>query len=149
MLACLLVFTLISAGKHSWQHFPKFNNEILRKGVESFQSYQWRRTPMLLNVSMSMRLFWWIELYLNLLQLFLSIIYLIWYIVRYTMRSICTPPNVIKSTKLPGAQHSPELAFRSTDFHVPKNIIFPALNFIVLLLLLCDILGNMWIVIVW
>ena len=32
-----LAFTLISAGKSSRQHIPKFNNEILRKGVESFQ----------------------------------------------------------------------------------------------------------------
>ena len=34
----LLVCTLTSAGKRSRQHIPKFTNEILRKGVESFQS---------------------------------------------------------------------------------------------------------------
>ena len=37
------------------------------------------------------------------------------------------PPNVTRSTKLRGAQRSPEIAFRSTDFCVPKNLIFPAL----------------------
>ena len=33
--------------------------------------------------------------------------------------------NVTKSTKLQGAQCSPELAFRSTDFQVAENLIFP------------------------
>ena len=34
----LHVCTLITADKRSQQHFPKSNNEILRKGVESCQS---------------------------------------------------------------------------------------------------------------
>ena len=37
------------------------------------------------------------------------------------------PPNVTRSRKVRGAQHSPQLAFRSTDFYVPENLIFPAL----------------------
>ena len=32
------------------------------------------------------------------------------------------------STKLRGAQRSPELALGSTDFHVPENLIFPVLQ---------------------
>ena len=36
--------------------------------------------------------------------------------------------NVTRSAKLRGAQRSPELAFRSTDFRVPENLIFLALN---------------------
>ena len=33
--------------------------------------------------------------------------------------------NVTMSTKLQDAQRSPELTFRSTDFRVPENLIFP------------------------
>ena len=40
---------------------------------------------MFLNVSMSMRSFWWIQLYLNLFQDLLSIIYFIWYTAKFTM----------------------------------------------------------------
>ena len=36
--------------------------------------------------------------------------------------------NVKRSAKLRGTQRSPELAFRSTDFRVPENLIFLALN---------------------
>ena len=36
-------------------------------------------------------------------------------------------PNVTRCTKLRGAQRSPEIAFRSTDFCVLENLIFPAL----------------------
>ena len=37
--------------------------------------------------------------------------------------------NVTRSAKLRGTQRSPELAFiRSTDFRVPENLIFLALN---------------------
>ena len=43
------------------------------------------------------------------------------------MRRTCVPPNVTRSTKLRGAQHSPELAFRNTASCVPENQIFPAL----------------------
>ena len=45
------------------------------------------------------------------------------------------PSIVTGSTKLRGAQRSPELAFRSTDFRVPENLICPALfnaNFVLL-----------------
>ena len=39
------------------------------------------------------------------------------------MRKTCAPlNNVTRSTKLCGAHRSPELAFRKTDFHVPKNL---------------------------
>ena len=43
------------------------------------------------------------------------------------MRGTQVPPNVTRSTKLRGAQHFPKLTFRSTDFCVPENLIFPAL----------------------
>ena len=42
--------------------------------------------------------------------------------------SMCTT-KVKGSTKLWGAQRSTELAFRSTDFHAPENLIFLALPF--------------------
>ena len=42
------------------------------------------------------------------------------------MRQTSVPPNVTRSTKLSGTQHALELAFRSRDFHVPENLIFPA-----------------------
>ena len=62
VLQFLLVCTLISAGKCSQQYFPKFNNEKLRKtGIFS-------KLTMILNVSLSLRLFWWMQLYLNLFQ---------------------------------------------------------------------------------
>ena len=44
------------------------------------------------------------------------------------MRQTHVTPNVTRTTKLRGAEHSPELAFRSTDFRVPGNLIFPALQ---------------------
>ena len=47
------------------------------------------------------------------------------------MRRTCVLSNITSSTKLRGAQHSLELAFRSTDFRVPENLIFPALFHIV------------------
>ena len=78
---------------------------------------------MFFNVSMSMRSFWWTQLYLNLFQHLHNLFHLM----RYTMRQTHVPPNIIRSTKLRGAQHSPELAFRSTDFCVPENLIFSAL----------------------
>ena len=86
-----------------------------------------RGTSMFLIVSMSMRSFWWIQLYLNLFQYLSSIIYFIWYVASYMIRQTCVPPNVTRSTKLWGVQRSPELAFRSTGFRVPENLIFPAL----------------------
>lgn len=43
------------------------------------------------------------------------------------MRGTCVPCKVMKSTKLQGAQRSPELVLRSTDFCAPENLIFPAL----------------------
>ena len=43
------------------------------------------------------------------------------------MRRACVLSKVTRSTKLRGAQHSPELGLRSTDFRAPENLIFPAL----------------------
>ena len=43
------------------------------------------------------------------------------------MRRTRVPPNTTRSTKERGAQRSPELAFKSTDFCVPENLIVPAL----------------------
>ena len=43
------------------------------------------------------------------------------------MRQTLLLRNVTRSTKLRGAQRSPELALRSTDFRSPENLIFPAL----------------------
>ena len=60
-------------------------------------------------------------------NIYLSIIYFIWCMVRYTMRRTHVPPNVTRSRILWGPQRSPELAFRSTDFCVAENLIFPAL----------------------
>ena len=60
-------------------------------------------------------------------NIYLSIIYFIWYMVRYTMKRAHVISNVTRNTKLQGGQRSPELAFRSTDFRVLKNLIFPAL----------------------
>ena len=84
---------------------------------------------MFLNISMTIKLFcssgcsctW------TCFNIYLSIIYFIWYTVRNTMKQICVPPNATRNTKLRGAQRSPELAFRSTDFHLPENVIFPVL----------------------
>ena len=59
---------------------------------------------------------------------YLSIIYFIWWTVRYTMRQTCVPPNILRSTKLWDTQHSPELAFehrlsctRKPNFSSPVN----------------------------
>ena len=46
---------------------------------------------------------------------------------RCTMRRTRVPPNVTRSTKLREGQRSRELAFKSTDFLVPENLIFLAL----------------------
>ena len=43
------------------------------------------------------------------------------------MRLTRVPFKVTRSTKLQGAQHSPDLGLRSTDFRAPENLIFPAL----------------------
>ena len=47
----------------------------------------------------------------------------------YTMRRRRVPCKVIRCAKLRGAQRSPELGSRSTDFRAPENLIFPALQF--------------------
>ena len=47
--------------------------------------------------------------------------------VKYTMRQTHIPPNITRSTKLQGAQSTPELAFKSTEFCETNNLIFPAL----------------------
>ena len=59
--------------------------------------------------------------------IYLPIIYFICCTARYTMRLTHIPTNIARSTKLRGTQRSPELAFRSTDFCVPENLIFLAL----------------------
>ena len=59
---------------------------------------------------------------------YLSITYFIWCKARYTMRQI-------RSKKLQGAQPSPELGLRSTEFCAPENLIFPALNKMYVLIL--------------
>ena len=46
------------------------------------------------------------------------------------MRRTRVPPNVTRSTKLRGAQRSPELTFRSTDIRVPENLMFPTLTYV-------------------
>ena len=43
------------------------------------------------------------------------------------MRRARVLSEVTRSTKLQGAQRSPELGLRSTDFRAPENLIFPAL----------------------
>ena len=60
-------------------------------------------------------------------NIYLSIIYFISYMARYTTRQTRVPPNVTRSTELREAQRYPELAFRGKDFHVPAKLIFPAL----------------------
>ena len=64
----MLIRSLISAGKHSWEHFPNFNIEILRKGMDFFYNYNedTRGMPMFLIDSMSVRLLGWIQLCMNL-----------------------------------------------------------------------------------
>ena len=59
-------------------------------------------------------------------NIYLSIIYFIWCKARYTMGLTLVPSNVTRSTKLRGAQHSLELAFRM-EFCLPENLTFPAL----------------------
>ena len=43
------------------------------------------------------------------------------------MRPTGVPCKVTRSTKLRGAQRSPELGLRSTAFRAPENLIFSAL----------------------
>ena len=43
------------------------------------------------------------------------------------MRRTHVPYKAARCTKLRGAQRSPELALRGTDFRAPENLIFPAL----------------------
>ena len=44
------------------------------------------------------------------------------------MRRTRVPCNVTRSTNLRGAQRSPELGLKSTDFCAPENLIFAALQ---------------------
>ena len=83
---------------------------------------------MFLNVFMSVRSFWWIQLCMNLFQhLSLNnLFHLVHGEVHTEAKPV--PPNVTKNTKLQGVQHSPEVAFRNTDFCVPENLIFPTLH---------------------
>ena len=82
---------------------------------------------MFLNVSVSMRSFWWVQLYVNLFQhlSFHNLFHLMHG--ELQMRRTRVPSNVTRSTKLKGAQRSSELAFRSTDFRVPENLTYLAL----------------------
>ena len=48
---------------------------------------------------------------------------------RYTVKQTLVPRNVTMGTKLRGAQSTPELALRSTEFRSPENLIFSALFF--------------------
>ena len=57
-------------------------------------------------------------------NIYLYITYFIW----YTVRPTHVPPKATRRTKLQDTQCSPGLSFRSTDFHVPENLIFPALS---------------------
>ena len=63
-------------------------------------------------------------------NIYLSIIYFIWYMARYTMKPTHVPPNIARSTKLQGAQCSRDLAFRRMNFCVPENLIFSALHYL-------------------
>ena len=60
-------------------------------------------------------------------NIYLSIMYFMWWMLR-NMRWKCVPPNVTRSIKLWGAQCSPELAFRSMNFCLWENLIFPVLK---------------------
>ena len=44
------------------------------------------------------------------------------------MRQARVPRNVTRNTKLRGAQCSPEVAFKSTNFRVQENLILPVLE---------------------
>ena len=50
------------------------------------------------------------------------------------MRGTRVPHKATRCTKLPGAQGSPELDLRSTDFCATESLIFPALFMFALLL---------------
>ena len=54
----------------------------------------------------------------------LSTTYFIWCMTSYTMRRAHVSSKVTRSTKLQGAQHSPELGLGSMDFRAPENLIF-------------------------
>ena len=69
----------------------------------------------------------------------LSIIYFIWCTASYTMKQTCLPQNIKRSTKLRGAKRSPELTFRSMEFHIPENLIFPALWPLLFNIYICDL----------
>ena len=56
------------------------------------------------------------------------------------MKRTRVPSNVTRSTKLRGAQRSPELTFRSMDFPLPEDLIFLDLTIILFLVLLKSVL---------
>lgn len=56
------------------------------------------------------------------------------------MKRTRVPSDVTRSTKLRGAQRSPELIFRSIDFLVPESLIFLDLTIILSLVLLKRVL---------
>ena len=82
---------------------------------------------MFLNAYMSLRSFWWIQLYVNLFEhLSFHNLFHLGHDEVHDEANMCTS-KVTRSTKLRGAQRSFELTFRSTDFHVPENLLFPSL----------------------
>ena len=80
-----------------------------------------------LNSSISMRLFFWIHLYLNLFQhlSFHTLFHLVHCEVHNEINR-CT--SCQKGHKIMRQKCSPELAFRSTDICAPENLIFSALS---------------------
>ena len=107
----------------SWQHFLKFNNEILKK-VLNLQRHQRNK-----NVFVMSSCQWgcsggyscsWIFC-----NIYLSIIFFIWYTVRFTIKQTkgVRPINT-RSTKLQDRQRSPELALEVWAFIYQKIYFF-------------------------
>ena len=104
-----------------WNNKKRYGNfsMLTMKTPEKCQSffmssYQWGRSG-------------WYSCMWICFNIYLPIIYFICCMARYTMRLTHVPTKITKSTKLRDTQCSPELAFRSTDFCVPENLIFPSL----------------------
>ena len=117
--------SVLAAGKTSpnstmkyWEkvwNFVKVNNEDTR-GMSMF-----------LNILILLRSFWRIQVFVNLFQ-HLSF-HNLFHLVHCKVYDERVQANLVKSTKLWGAQCSPQLAFRSTDFVTRKpNFSSPALN---------------------
>ena len=100
-------------------------NENLNKILQMFA--QNLHSAYFLNSSISMRLFFWIHLYLNLFQhlSFHTLFHLVHSEVHNEINR-CT--SCQKGHKIMRQKCSPELAFRSTDICAPENLIFSALS---------------------